>query len=568
MPVGKHLRLIALVVALGPITAPALADVNAGAYLAGRQAATDFDFSAASQYFSRALTRDPGNAQVMEYSMTAHVGLGQIDSAATIARRMIETAIDSQVANMVLLGDAAKAGKWANILADLDAGQSVGPLFDGLLRGWAQVGAGDLAAALTAFEQVSSTQGVRAFGQYHRALALAATGAFAAAETVLADPDLRLTRRGLIARAQILSQLGRQDVAVTVLRDVFGDDVDRALEQLITALEAGETVPFDIAPDAVAGVAEVFFTIASALGNEANKAYTLIYTRMAEHLRPDHIEATLLSAGLLEDLQRFDLAIESYGRVPRDHPASDAAQLGRAEALRKSGKVEAALEAIQQLAQTRPDLPLVHVTLGDALRELNRFEDAARAYDRAIELIGEPAAGQWIIFFARGIARERTDRWTEAEADFRKALTLQPDQPQVLNYLGYSYVEKQQNLDEALDMIQRAVAAQPDSGYITDSLGWVYYRLGRYADAVGPMERAVELMPVDPVVNDHLGDVYWAVGRKREAQFQWKRALSFIDPTETDGEADPLRIKRKLEVGLDVVLQEEGAPPLSVVHDG
>jgi tetratricopeptide (TPR) repeat protein len=123
------------------------------------------------------------------------------------------------------------------------------------------------------------------------------------------------------------------------------------------------------------------------------------------------------------------------------------------------------------------------------------------------------------------------------------------------------------NLEEALDMIERAVTLRPDSGYIIDSLGWGLYRLGRYAEAVGHMEKAVELMPIDPVVNDHLGDVYWAVGRKREAEFQWHRALSFIDHEDASGDVDPDRVRRKLEVGLDVVLEEEGAPPLEVAND-
>ena len=150
----------------------------------------------------------------------------------------------------------------------------------------------------------------------------------------------------------------------------------------------------------------------------------------------------------------------------------------------------------------------------------------------------------------------------------RRALRLSPDQPSVLNYLGYTMVERQENLDEALDMIETAAAAQPDSGHIIDSLGWVLYRLGRYDEAVEPMERASQLMAVDPVVNDHLGDVYWAVGRKLEAEFQWKRALSFVDPEDADSEADPDRIRRKLEVGLDAVLAEEGAEPLAVADDG
>ena len=154
-----------------------------------------------------------------------------------------------------------------------------------------------------------------------------------------------------------------------------------------------------------------------------------------------------------------------------------------------------------------------------------------------------------------------------SEADFRAALAIEPEQPQVLNFLGYSLVEQQRNLDEALDMIERAVLASPDSGYIVDSLGWVLYRLGRYTEAVTKMERAVELLAVDPVINDHLGDVYWAVGRKREAEFQWRRAVSFVDPDDADGEADPDRIRRKLEIGLDKLLEEEGAPPLKFSND-
>jgi len=174
---------------------------------------------------------------------------------------------------------------------------------------------------------------------------------------------------------------------------------------------------------------------------------------------------------------------------------------------------------------------------------------------------------RWVLYYSRGIAHERSGDEMASEADFRAALALNPDQPQVLNYLGYSMVEQQRNLDEALDMIERAVAASPNSGYIVDSLGWVLFRLGRYQEAVSQMERAVELLAVDPVVNDHLGDVYWAVGREREAEFQWRRALSFIDLSAMDTEADPDRIRRKLEVGLDVVLQEEGAPPLKTGND-
>lgn len=225
------------------------------------------------------------------------------------------------------------------------------------------------------------------------------------------------------------------------------------------------------------------------------------------------------------------------------------------------------IEVLERLAEDQPTLAPVYSALGDLLRQQEQYEEATAAYDKALEYSDEGAAARWFLYYARGISHERLKLWDKAEADFRSALEINPDQPQVLNYLGYSLVERRVNLDEALGMIERAVEARPDSGYIVDSLGWVLYRLGRYDEAVGHMETAVELMPVDPVVNDHLGDVYWAVGRYREAEFQWKRALSFIDPEDTDGEADPERIRRKLEVGLDEVLSEEGADPLKVVND-
>ena len=210
---------------------------------------------------------------------------------------------------------------------------------------------------------------------------------------------------------------------------------------------------------------------------------------------------------------------------------------------------------------------MVHSTLGDVLRAREDWAGAIAAYDRALERVPEDTQMRWVLYYSRGIAHERSGDMAASEADFRAALAVNPEQPQVLNYLGYSLVEQHRNLDEALDMIERAVAASPDSGYIVDSLGWVFYRLGRYNEAVGQMERAVELLAVDPVVNDHLGDVYWAVGRHREAEFQWRRAISFVDPTDVDGEADPERMRRKLDMGLDKVLEEEGAPPLKTGND-
>ncbi|MGB8621348.1 MAG: tetratricopeptide repeat protein [Paracoccaceae bacterium] len=561
----RSIRLAVCAALMLPVAMPALAQNGlAGAYLAARHASYFNDYEAEAQFYTQALARDPSNSDLLESALSAFTGLGQIDKAVPIARRIQQKAIDSQVANMVLLANQIKRGEFAAALADMEAGRSVGPLVDSLVVAWSHFGEGRMSEALDAFDKAAARPGLKAFGNYHKALALAAVGDFEGAEALFTGKDgepLRATRRGALANVEVLSQLERDDEAVALLDDTFGTDLDPGLAALRAELVAGKTLPFDTIRNAADGAAEVFYTVAGALNGEATDSYTLLYSRIAEYLRPDHADAILLSAGLLEKQQRYDLATAAYLRVPADDPAFYAAELGRAETMEESGKKEAAIEVLTQLSKTHANVPIVHITMGDMLSRMKRYGDAIKAYDKAIALYETPVKEHWVVYFARGIALEREDRWKEAEADFRTALKLSPDQPRVLNYLGYSYVEKQTNLDEALDMIQRAVALKPDDGYITDSLGWAYYHLGRYKEAVPQMEHAVELLPVDSVVNDHLGDVLWAVGRKMEARFQWRRALSF-DPDEADAE----RIRRKLEVGLDKVRAEEGKEPLSVAN--
>lgn len=564
----RNFRLVIIAACVTSVlaTTPVAAEGFAGAYLAARRAFADSDFPAASRYFTRALVQDPSNTELMENALLAYVDQGDIDRGLAIARRLISKNPSHQVANMLLLSEAVKTGNFEAAVALFEGDDAVGPLVDGLAMAWIQVARGNMASALEAFDKVSKEPGLQSFGLYHKALALALVGDFEGADDILSGRSgvtIPATRQGVIAQTEILSQLERNEDAIALMEEVFGTDLDQGLQLLNDQLEAGETLPFTAVRNAEDGLAEVFFSVAGALIGEANDGYTLVYTRVAEYLRPDHVDSILLTAQLLENLNQYDLATQAYNRIPRDDPAFYMAELGRAEALQRSGNPDAAIEVLEQLSETHADLPDVFVTLGDSYRRLERYEDAAGAYDRAVALYDTPDQSQWVLYYTRGIANERIKKWDLAEADFRMALELQPGQPQVLNYLGYSFVEMQINLDEALDMIERAVEARPNDGYITDSLGWVLYRLGRYDEAVGFMERATELMAVDPIVNDHLGDVMWAVGRKREAEFQWSRAMSF-EPDEEDA----TRIRRKLEVGLDQVLEEEGADPITTANDG
>ncbi|WP_137703023.1 tetratricopeptide repeat protein [Marimonas lutisalis] len=566
---GSRFAIVAALVAQ-LAAAPVVAEGLAGAYLAGRQARYSNDFENAAVYYTQALTRDPGNPSLMEAAVLSNLSLGRLDRALPVARTMEEQGLKSQLSQMVLLADEAWNNRYDDLLSRIADKRGIGTLVDGLVAGWAHLGKGAMSDAIAAFDEAAKDRGQRSFAMYHKALALALVGDLESAEEILgaSGPGSAVqTRRGVIARLQVLSQLDRNEQALEVLDAAFGQTLDPELSSLRDALAAGEVLPFDIVASPRDGMAEVLYAVAGALRGEARDADTILFVRLAGYLRPGHVDAILLTAEILEDMEQYELAAETYRKVPRDHGAFHAAELGRADTLRRSGRPDAAIEVLEQLATSHGDLPVVHSSLGDLFRTLDRYEDAAAAYDRALALFSEEDQSQWFLYYARGICHERIDDWPAAEADFRKALEINPGRPEVLNYLGYSLVEQHQKLDEALAMIEEAVAARPESGYIVDSLGWVLYRLGRYDEAVGHMERATELMPVDPIVNDHLGDVYWAVGRYREAEFQWKRALSFAEYGDAAEDADPDRIRRKLEVGLDQVLEEEGAPPLKVADD-
>lgn len=537
---------------------------NAGAYLAGRQAAVSNDFAVVSDYFREALREDESNTFLLETLLGSQVALGNIDGAAETARRMVDMGVSGQVGNLVLTSVYAKNEDWTGLLEAFESGRSVSPLVDGLVQAWAALGRGEMSAAIESFDAVIETEGMGAYGEYHKALALAAVGDFEGADAIFATPPRggAYSARAAFAHAKVLSQLERNDDALEMLEAVFGETRDPTLTALRSRLTDGETIPYDVVLTAQQGIAEVCFMIAGLLRNETPDAYTLIYTRMAEYLDPANTGAIITSADLLESLGRYELADAAFASVSPDDPAFSTAELGRIDVLQRADRNQAAIEVAQSLARTHADLPHVHAKLGDVLRSEERYAEAVAAYDTALDLYGDEEENRWFVYYTRAIAFHQLDQWPQAEADFRSALALNPDQPQVLNYLGYSLVERGEKLDEALKMIETAVAARPDSGAIVDSLGWVYFQLGRYADAVAPMEKAAALEATDPIINDHLGDVYWAVGRKVEASFQWHRALSF-----NPDEALAARIRLKLEIGLDAVLEREGADPIRVADD-
>jgi tetratricopeptide (TPR) repeat protein len=564
-PLARGAVLAALVAAAA---LPAGAASLSGAYLAATQADFRNDYVEAAGYYDRALAIDPDNLGLLANATVTRVAMGDIAGARALADRLDAAEPGNQVAVLVRLADALANEQYdaaADVLAS--AGEAMNPLLGGLVAGWIEVGREDFPAAQAAFDAMTGNDALAAYGQYHKALALAFAGDFVSAEQILAGGDdgpLHLNRSAIVAHAEVLAQIDRSADAVALLDAALAEGVpDAPLLDLRQRLATGVEVTFAQIGKARDGAAEAFLTLADALNSEESARVALVHARLAAHIRPELTEARLVVADILGAQGQYALAARALEGVPEDSPWFVTAEIRRADTQREAGDPEGGIATLAALAESTHDSIEVDSALGDALRMAERFPEAVEAYGRAIARIELARPAHWILFYTRGIANERAGRWPEAEADFREALKLEPDQPLVLNYLGYSLVEKRQSLDEALAMIEKAVAGEPADGYITDSLGWVLYRLGRYDEAAPHMLRAVELTPDDPVINDHLGDVLWMIGRKREAEFQWRRALSF-------GPADDLdmdRIRRKLEVGLDQVLNEERGASASGPQD-
>lgn len=551
---------IATALTLGPAWAAQAAEddivvqhADAGAYLAARAAMQSGDFVSAADFLTAAIRSDSSNPLLLESALAAEIGRGNFARALPLAENMTEIGLQSQLAALVQIEAMAKAEDWDGLIGLLDQGPTVNPLADRMIRAWALAGQGDMQAAIAVFAEMAQERGLRSFALYHKALALGFVGDFEAADALLSQPgDIgpRPARRMVVAHAQILSQLDRNAEAVALIDRHFPNTADPDTLALRMRLEAGESQPWTMVRSPNAGLAEAFYSLAGIMLDEADDVSVLFQARMAEALDPEHIDAQFLVAQLLERLQQYDLAAVTYAGVPKSHPSYPLAELGRASLLTRQGQSHTAIEVLGNLVRDYPDLLSVRMRLADALLGADRFQEAVAVYDHIIAHVPQGDRGRWRLHYARAIAHFSLDAWEEAEPDFQAALALSPDQPGVLNFYGYSLVERGERLEDALTMIERAIALDPENGAIVDSLGWALYSLGRMGEALPHLERAAALEPTDPVVNDHLGDMYWQVGRLREARFQWQRALSF-QPEEAEAEA----IRRKLIEGLP---REEG----------
>jgi tetratricopeptide (TPR) repeat protein len=527
----------------------------AGDYLAARHASVGRDAASAAAYYRSALKADPRNNELLELAFYAVLADGDIDEAVKLGERMVQIDRSARNANArLVLGVRAlkhKQHQQARTQLSQAARPPVSDLIATLLAGWALQGANDAKGGVELIDRLTGPEWYAIFKDLHAALIFDLAGNRKEAgkrfeRAYKLDPSaLRVVQ----AYGSWLSRNGHRDEALKIFQ-TFDASLPRhpLVQAAMETLRKGEPLP-RLVDGTSTGAAEALYGLGAALARReeelslANRG--LAYLQLALYLDPTHPLALLSLADLYEAMKKPELAINVYSRVPADSVLRRNADIQMALNLDSLDRTDEARQQLSKLIASHPDDLEGLLALGNILRDRKHYPECADVYGKAIALIPQPTKPTWTVFYFRGICYERAKQWAKAEADLKKALELYPEQPHVLNYLGYSWIDQGLNLDDGMALIRRAVDQRPDDGYIVDSLGWAYYRIGNDDEATKHLERAVELKPMDPTINDHLGDVYWRVGRKLEATFQWTHARD-LKP-----EPDELaKIEAKLKNGL------------------
>lgn len=519
-----------------------------GNYLAGRSASKLRDNDVASGYLVEALKADPDNPVLIERVFQLQLSEGNIEGAEEFATRVLSFNSQQRMARIVLGLRDFRNRHYANARKNLAvaAYTPVGELTSNLLIAWAWAGEGELNPALKALDKLDSNESFANFKAFHSGLIADFLGNAIRAEASYkkayeqAGTSLRVTQ----AYGNFLERNGRPQEAVKVYTTFLDGDSNPLVAEALAGAQAGRKPPaFILTPGA--GAAEAMFSLATSMTDEQTIDTALLYAQLALSFNADKPVVLTLLGDIYEDMKLPGKALDAYSKIPDTSPLRANSDMEIAINLQRLERKDDALAKLNGLIAREPGNYDALVTLGNLYRNNEDYANAAKAYDRAIAVITTPEANNWRVYYYNGISYERQKNWDVAEKQFRRALELSPGEAMVLNYLGYSLVEKKLNLQEAMAMIRKAVDLKPNDGYIIDSLGWAYFQLGDYEQAVTSIERAVELLPADPIIGEHLGDAYWRVGRKLEAKFQWQHSKDNKPEPE-----DLTRIEGKLKNGL------------------
>ena len=520
-----------------------------GSYLAARHAGQQRDGAAAAAYYRAALKRDPSNGELLDRAFLSSLVDGDVDEAVKFAERVAQADKSDRVARLVLGVNSLKRKQYVSARRDL--AQSIrGPITDltaTLLSAWGNLGVNDSKGAIAAIDHLAGPEWYAIFKDLHAGLIYDVAGNQKEAGKRLERAyKLDSTALRVVQAYGSWVSRNRSPKEAQTVFETFEKALPRhpLVVEAMDKLKAGEKLP-PLVANVQAGAAEALYGLGASLGRRGGEDLGLVYLQLSLFLSPNHPLALLSLADLYEALKKPELAIKIYDRVPTNSPLHRNAAIQMAANLDSLDRADEAQKHLEALIKQNPDDLETVMALGNVLRGHKKFAECANVYSKGASAIQKPEKSNWVVFYFRGICYERSKQWAKAEADLTKALELFPDQPHVLNYLGYSWIDQGIKLDEGMEMIKKAVQQRPDDGYIVDSLGWAYYRVGNYEEATKQLERAIELKPEDPTINDHLGDAYWRVGRVLEARFQWAHARDLKPDAE-----DLPKIEEKLKEGL------------------
>jgi len=520
-----------------------------GLFLAGQAAINRGHGESAADYFGRAASgQGAAGARFLESrAFTAALMAGDVDKAASLAPLGADADAEPGLRQLGALvrGVAALAQGDARKARAILTGPDVGAphrAAAALLAPWAAAAAGDVEASFVrpviAGEPISQFFASLDQGKlYERA------GRYVEAETAYraligsGDP-------GGIASAtlgEMLERRGRAGEAIAIYDSALArNPADETIGRARARAAAHKPPP---PPSLRQGAAEAIIAPATALMIGKQEEIALAYLRLALRLDPSRDEAWMLAGDILTGAGDPEAARAAW---ERPKPGSDqyVAVRGKlAWSYQQNGDKDAALKIARETVAQDPANQDASIILADILRANDRYDESIKVLDALITAAGPRA--DWRLLYMRAVALEQAGRWADAEIDLAAALKMKPDEPELLNFLGYSWIDRGERLPEALAMVQKAVNLDPQSGAMLDSLGWGYYRMGDYKTAVDKLEAAVQLEPADPDVNNHLGDAYWRVGRRTEAQYQWRRVLTLAPTAKTKAE-----VEAKLASGL------------------
>ncbi len=525
-------------------------ETPAGSYLSSQFAQNRQDWKTAEQFLSRVLEHDPENTNLRRHAMILAMGAGETSRAIATARKIVQTDPKNDLALLIVTIDQFSRAQYKDAQETLKQMQkgSIGELLAPVLNAWASSAQGT--ADLTGLQKLS-------FHDYHAFLIADYLGKKddlpALADKIFTD--LTLDNYILDNVATTLTRNGFKSKAVALYKAAAKSpeaDVE-AIDERIANLSKPEYLG-KAAGSPAEGAGEALFDMARLMLREGSYESAKIFTRMSLHLYPKFDEARLVLATLLIRDEQYDTAISYLRSISKGSPLHGDAQRQAATLLEEEGKSAEAIQVLEGLYAESGDINAL-ITAGDIYRNKENYAEAIKAYDRAAAAIGGKKIPEkyWGLLYVRGMAYERTGQVDKAERDLKAALAYQPDHPYLLNYLGYTWADQGRNLKQAVALLEKAAALQPDDGPITDSLGWALYKAKRYNEAIPHLEKAVSLMPYDAEINDHLGDAYWQVDRQSEARFQWQRAAN-----NSKDEALKALLKAKMEIGLG----KNGEPPV------